>query len=76
MTTETDALKYYVGAQNDALYIIDKPPRPSNDDQWHDRPDGPNVIAKVYDHSLAQKIADALNGMGEPHTTTETEFVC
>lgn len=30
-------LKWYVGAQNDILYIIDKPPRPSNDDINPDR---------------------------------------
>lgn len=38
--------RWHVGAQNDILYVIDKPPRPSNDDI------NPNadveVIAKVY----------------------------
>lgn len=37
---------YHVGAQNDCVYIIDKPPRPSNDDV---NPDGDTkVVAKVY----------------------------
>jgi hypothetical protein len=27
---------WYVGAQNDGLYIIDRQPRPSNDDPRHD----------------------------------------
>ena len=37
---------WYVGAQNDALYIIDQPPRPSNDDINPDA--NTNPIAKVY----------------------------
>lgn len=36
----------YVGAQNDCLFIIDKPPRPSNDDINPDQ--DVKVIAKVY----------------------------
>jgi hypothetical protein len=38
---------WYVGAQNDGLYIINKPPRPSNDDI---NPDADVlVVAKVYE---------------------------
>lgn len=40
---------WYVGAQNDALFIIDKPPRPSNDDINPDQ--DVEVIAKVYSGS-------------------------
>jgi hypothetical protein len=37
---------WFVGAQNDGLYVIDRPPRPSNDDI---NPDADvEVIAKVY----------------------------
>jgi hypothetical protein len=39
--------EWYVGAQNDAIYIIDQPPRPSNDEINPDR--DVKVIAKVYD---------------------------
>lgn len=28
--------KWYLGAQNDGLFIIDQPPRSSNDNQMHD----------------------------------------
>jgi hypothetical protein len=37
---------WFVGAQNDALFIIDKKPRPSNDYPWHDYDVA--AIAKVY----------------------------
>lgn len=36
---------WYVGAMNDALFVIDKPPRPSNDDVHPDR--DVTVIASV-----------------------------
>jgi hypothetical protein len=38
---------WYVGAQNDALYITNKPPSPSNDNPVHDRQDV-IWIGKVY----------------------------
>jgi hypothetical protein len=34
---------WYLAAMNDGLFIIDQPPRPSNDHPWHDRPDGPGL---------------------------------
>lgn len=50
---------WFVGSQNDALFIINKPPRPSNDDI------NPNVdadvIAKVYDDADGAFIARAGN---------------
>lgn len=39
--------RWYVGSMNDALFIIDTPPRPSTDDTWHDRPDGPKMVLAV-----------------------------
>lgn len=46
-TTKPTKGPWYVGAQNDAMFVIDQPPRPSNDDinPNHDV----NVLAKVYD---------------------------
>jgi len=44
-------MKWYVGAKNDGLFIIDKPPRPSNDDVV-DIPDV-NVIATVSGNDRA-----------------------
>lgn len=38
---------WYVGAQNDALYVINKPPRPSTDDINPEQ--DVEVIAKIYD---------------------------
>lgn len=38
---------WYLGSQNDALYVIDQPPRPSTDDINPDQ--NVNVIAKVYE---------------------------
>lgn len=37
---------WFVGAQNDALFVIDKPPRPDNDYPRHDFDVA--AIAKVY----------------------------
>ena len=56
--------KLYVAAQNDGLYIIDQPPRPSNDDINPDRP--VNVFAKVcgnspLDQALAEEMVRAYN---------------
>jgi hypothetical protein len=54
---------WYLGAQNDGLFIIDTPPRPSNDDQWHDRTDGPELVIPLSGVSkdVAQWIVDAHN---------------
>jgi hypothetical protein len=54
---------WHVGAQNDSLYIINKKPRPSNDDMWHERPDGPTMVLPVHGLTLeqAQAICDAHN---------------
>lgn len=52
---------WYLGAQNDGLFIIDQPPRPSTDDEVHDR--GVNVIAAVTDRRWAQSIIDAHNAV-------------
>lgn len=55
--------KWYLGAMNDGLFIIDTPPRPSTDDQWHDRPDGPSMVLNVTElpRDKAQAIVDAHN---------------
>jgi outer membrane murein-binding lipoprotein Lpp len=68
-TAERDALarrlgeRWYIGAMNDGRFIINTPPRPSTDEVWHDRPDGPslvlNVVALSAEH--AQAIVDAHN---------------
>jgi hypothetical protein len=55
--------RWWLGAMNDALFIINAPPRPSTDDVWHDRPDGPTINLPVYgltDHD-AKAIVDAHN---------------
>lgn len=54
---------WYVGAQNDALYIINSKPRPSNDDQWNDSPHGPTMALLVagLTQEQAQAICDAHN---------------
>ena len=56
--------KLYLGAQNDILYIIDKPPRPSNDQLFHERSDV-NVIAKIYKgyDDIARRMVEAYNGI-------------
>lgn len=46
---------FYIGAQNDALYIIQgKPPAASNDHPDHDADRA--VVAKVYDEDLARHL--------------------
>lgn len=59
----TDAERWYLGAMNDGLFIINTPPRPSNDDVWHDRPDGPTLILSVTElpQPKAQAVVDAHN---------------
>jgi hypothetical protein len=56
---------WYVGSMNDCVFIINKPPRPSTDEVWHDRPDGPEVICKIgpsaQDEANAALIVSAVN---------------
>jgi hypothetical protein len=54
---------WHLGAMNDGLFIIDAPPRPSTDDIFPDREDGPTLILNVTDlpHAKAQAIVDAHN---------------
>jgi hypothetical protein len=49
--SEATQRPWFVGAQNDALYIINKHPSPSNDYPRHDR--DMTMIAKVYEASAA-----------------------
>lgn len=55
--------RWYLGSMNDGLFIIDAKPRPSTDDQVHDRRDGPTVVlnATGLSNDKAQAIADAHN---------------
>lgn len=55
--------RWYLGAMNDGLFIINTPPRPSTDDIWHDRPDGPTLVLNVValSQEQAQAIVDAHN---------------
>ena len=58
------APRFYVGSMNDGLFIIDTPPRPSTDDVWYDRPDGPGIaIPMGTDAALANRLVDAWNGV-------------
>lgn len=67
--------KWYLGAMNDGLFIINKEPRPSTDDAWHGRPDGPDVVLNVTTMTIerAQAIVDAHNA--QPTTCTCIEVV-
>jgi len=58
--------RWYLGSLNDGLFIIDAPPRPSTDDSWHDRPDGPEMVLNVtaLSHEQAQAIVAAHNERG------------
>lgn len=60
--------RWYLGSQNDGLFIINTPPRPSNDYPWHDRPDGPTLVIPLSDmpRSEAMKIVDAHNAALNP----------
>lgn len=55
--------RWYLGAMNDALFIIDGPPRPSNDDVVHER--GANAIVPgvvgAAREAYAKAIVDAHN---------------
>jgi hypothetical protein len=52
---------WHLGSMNDAVFIIDTPPRPSTDDVWHDRPDGPEVVIGPIDVSIGRRIVRAHN---------------
>ncbi|OYW21808.1 MAG: hypothetical protein B7Z52_00375, partial [Burkholderiales bacterium 12-64-5] len=45
--TRTKMPKWYLAAMNDGLFIIDKPPRPSTDDQDFEAPGGPEMVLNV-----------------------------
>lgn len=57
------ARAWHLGALNDGFFIINESPRPSNDDAWHDRPDGPTLVLNVTDLPdwKAKHIIDAHN---------------
>jgi hypothetical protein len=50
--------QWWLGSQNDGLFIINQPPRPSNDDQFHERTDGPSFVVPLG--TLKEKHAQAL----------------
>lgn len=54
---------WYLGAQNDGLFIINRPPRPSNDHPIHDRADGPTLVLPLGNmpEKQARAIIDAHN---------------
>lgn len=41
--------RWYLGSLNDGLFIINEQPRPSADDAFHDRTDGPTLVLNVTD---------------------------
>ena len=55
--------RWYLGSMNDGLFIIDAPPRPSTDDVFHDRTNGPSLVLNVValTSEQAQAIVDAHN---------------
>lgn len=55
--------KWYLASMNDGLFIINQPPRPSTDEQFHDRADGPGMVINVsgMDPQLANEIVAAHN---------------
>lgn len=60
--------RWYLGSMNDAMFIINTPPRPSTDDVWHDRPDGPTMVLAVEGLTVerVQAIIDAHNAEVAP----------
>lgn len=58
-------MKWYIGAQNDALFIIDQPPRPSTDDTV-DVADV-SVIAGPLKSADAERIVGAWNILHASH---------
>lgn len=55
--------RWYIGTMNDALFIINTPPRPITDDPWHDRPGGPTMVLQTWPLKPVevQAIVDAHN---------------
>lgn len=55
--------KWFLGSMNDGLFIINQPPRPSTDDVWAERLDGPDMVLNVTELTLpkAQAVCDAHN---------------
>lgn len=65
------ATPWYVGAQNDVLYIIaGRPPSKNNDYPVHDA--DRTIIAKVYNEADAQPIVTAVNAHDELVEALET----
>lgn len=53
---------WYLGAMNDGLFIINKPPRSAEGELWQDQPDGPSVVLGPFTtEALAQAVVDAHN---------------
>lgn len=65
--------RWYLASMNDGLFIINAPPRPSNDDVWPDRPDGPSIVLNVTElpKEKATKIVDTLNALASSPTQIE-----
>lgn len=47
---------WHLASMNDGLFIIDTPPRPSNDNIWHERLNGPSVVLNVTELSLKKAL--------------------
>jgi hypothetical protein len=55
--------KWYVGAMNDACFIVDTEPRPSTDYLPSDRAGGAEFIAGPIDEKLARRVVDEHNAV-------------
>lgn len=57
--------EWFLGSMSDGLFIINMPPRPSTDDVWPERPDGPTIALSATDLPVkkAQAICDAHNAV-------------
>lgn len=55
--------RWYLGSMNDAVFIINTPPRPSNDFPIHDRENGPTLVLRTHPLTKAEReaIVDAHN---------------
>lgn len=69
--------QWYLGTLNDGLFIINKPPRPSSEDAWHDRPDGPSLAISVSGLGVAraQSIVTAHNAALSTHQQQGAEKI-
>ena len=67
------SMRWHLASMNDGLFIINAPPRPSTDDVWHDRPDGPSVVLNVTDlpRDKAAEIVKAMNASQPPAAPVE-----